>query len=49
MKMVMRKGQFDMDFILFCALTQKNDLFMNVIHYIMAHTIYVHVHFLSVG
>ena len=36
-----------MDFLLFCGLTQKNDLFQNVLEYILKHDIYIHVHFLQ--
>ena len=38
-----------MDFLMFCALTQKNDLFFEVMNYIIKHEIYIHVHFLNIG
>ena len=46
---IRKKGQFDMDFLLFCGLTQKNELFNDVLEYIMEKNIYIHVHFLSIG
>ena len=44
MATIKRKATFDLDFITFCSLTQKNDLLDSVMEYINRNKIHIHVH-----
>lgn len=37
-----------MDFLLFCSLTKRNDLFKNILNFITKNKLFIHVHFLEI-